>query len=61
MNLLHIVSYWEKLVHGTKELVTFLEEKGLYDNERLSTEIVLARLSAILAIMPDEPDIKGKR
>jgi len=55
-----MVSDWEKLINGTKELVSLLEEEKIYDYERLPTETVLAPLSAIFAIMPDEPDIKGK-
>ena len=60
MNLRQMVSDWGKLINGTKELVSLLEEEKIYDYERLPTETVLAPLSAIFAIMPDEPDIKGK-
>jgi len=60
LNLRQMVSDWGKLINGTKELVSLLEEEKIYDYERLPTETVLAPLSAIFAIMPDEPDIKGK-
>lgn len=50
---------WEKIIKGTKELILFLEEDKIYDNERLPTETVLAPISAIFSDAPDNPDEKG--
>ncbi len=50
---------WNKITQGTKELVEFLEEQRIYDNERLPTETILAPMAAIFAEMPDNPDKRG--
>lgn len=59
IDLKKMISEWEKIVVGTKELVSFLEEEKIYDIERLPTETILAPISAIFADASDNPDQKG--
>lgn len=59
INLEQMIKDWEKIIKGAKELVSFLEEDKIYDNERLPTETILAPISAIFADAPDDPDQKG--
>ena len=60
LNLQQMISDWGKLIKGTKELISFLEEEKIYDFERLPTETILAPISAIFTAIPEDPDIKGK-
>ena len=59
LDLKRMISEWEKIIAGAKELVSFLEEQRIYDYERLPTETILAPISAIFAEAPDDPDQKG--
>lgn len=59
LDLNRLISDWEKILKGTKELVAFLEEQQIYDSERLPTETILAPLAAVLSESPNNPDEKG--
>ena len=59
LDLKKMITEWEKIIIGTKELVPFLEEERIYDYERLPTETILAPIAAIFADSPDNPDKKG--
>jgi len=59
LNLEQMISDWDKIVKGTKELVTLLEEQKIYDNERLPTETILAPMATIFSEVPEDPDQKG--
>jgi len=50
LDLEKMISDWEKVTVGTKELVALLEEQSVFDNERLPTETILAPIAAILAL-----------
>ena len=59
LDLNTMVSEYNKIINGTKELVSLLEEERIYDNERLPTETILAPIAALLAEMPQKPDKEG--
>lgn len=59
LNLERMIKDWPKIIVGTKELVSFLEEERIYDRERLATETILAPIATILAELPNNPDQKG--
>ena len=59
LDLVKMIDEWEKIVDGTKELVAFLEEQKIFDNERLPTETILAPIAAVFSELPDDQDRKG--
>lgn len=59
LDLEQMILDWEKIIKGTRELVPFLEEQRIYDNQRLPTETILAPIAAIFAESPDHPDKRG--
>ncbi|MCD6297734.1 MAG: hypothetical protein J7M30_11320, partial [Deltaproteobacteria bacterium] len=59
VDLKEMIDEWGKIIMGAKEIVSFLEEQKIYDNERLPTETILAPISAIFANSPGDPDQKG--
>ena len=59
LDLNAMVSEYNKIISGSKELVSLLEEERIYDSDRLPTETILAPIAALLAEMPQNPDKAG--
>ncbi len=53
------IEEWNSIVEGSKALTEFLEEEGVFDNQRLPTESVLAPLAALWTEAPREGDHGG--
>jgi hypothetical protein len=50
---------WESFVAGARWMVQFLEQEGIFDEQRLPTTIVLPVLTALHADVPDRLDAAG--
>lgn len=60
LDLKKMINEWGDIIVGARELVLFLEEYKIFDNERLPTETILAPIAALFAkINTANPDIKG--
>lgn len=59
LDLKQMVEDWPRLETGVQAATKFLEEEGIFDNERLPTESVLAPLVALWTYVPDQPDRHG--
>lgn len=54
-----MVDNWDVMTKGIKEMVSFLEDEGIFDERRLPTNAVLAVISALFTIIPEKLDAKG--
>lgn len=55
-----MVENWNKMCLGLSKMAAFLESQGIYDKDRLPTNAVLAVISALYTIIPENLDAKGK-
>ena len=54
-----MVEEWDTIIRGTEELISFLEEEMIYDDDRLPTDVVLAPMAALFTFTPSNPDERG--
>ena len=59
LDLQMMVDKWETLIDGIKGMVSFLEAEGIFDNQRLPTDAVLAVIAALWNELPQNPDALG--
>jgi len=54
-----LVEHWEIMEHGLNRMAGFLESEGIYDQQRLPTNAVLAVIAALFTYIPDSGDKRG--
>lgn len=60
MNKQKMVENWGKMEHGLNRLAAFLKSEGIYDEQRLPTNAVLAVIATLYADIPDSGDKRGQ-
>lgn len=55
-----MVEHWDKMDRGLQRMADFLKNEGIYDEERLPTNAVLAVIAALYADIPDSGDKRGQ-
>jgi hypothetical protein len=55
-----LVEYWEKMEDGLRRMANFLKSEGIYDEERLPTNAVLAVIAALCTEIPASGDKRGQ-
>jgi len=55
-----VVEHFDDVMLGTKRAVEFLEEQGLFDEQRLPTDVVVPALAYLWTITPDGLDAEGR-
>jgi hypothetical protein len=55
-----MVDSWKKMERGLRRMAAFLKSEGIYDEQRLPTNAVLAVISALYADIPDSGDKRGQ-
>jgi len=55
-----LVEYWEKMEDGLRRMANFLKSEGIYDEERLPTNAVLAIIAALCTEIPASGDKRGQ-
>lgn len=60
MNKVKIVDNWPALERGLDYMATFLKNEGIYDEQRLPTNAVLAVIAALYANIPEAGDKRGR-
>lgn len=59
MDKKEMMSNWELMKFGLRDMANFLREEGIYDYERLPTNAVLAVIAALCCYIPESGDKKG--
>ncbi len=59
LNLQEMAEDWHMLVNGAQWTVSFLEDEGIFDSQRLPTVTVIAPLIALHQSIPNDPDAQG--
>lgn len=60
MNKKRMVDNWETMSIGLHRMATFLQGEGIYDEQRLPTNAVLAVIAALYAYIPESSDKRGQ-
>ena len=60
MNKRKMVEYWDKMGNGLVRMANFLRGEGIYDEERLPTNAVLAVIAALCTDIPEAGDKRGQ-
>jgi len=60
MNKRKMVEHWETMERGLHQMAKFLRSEGIYDEQRLPTNAVLAVIAALYADIPDGGDKRGR-
>ncbi|MDD4254885.1 MAG: DUF262 domain-containing protein [Methanofollis sp.] len=60
MNKKRMVENWETMAEGLHRMARFLRGEGIYDEQRLPTNAVLAVIAALYAYIPESGDKRGQ-
>lgn len=60
MNKRKMVENWTTMTHGLDRMAKFLKGEGIYDDQRLPTNAVLAVIAALYADIPQSGDKRGQ-
>jgi hypothetical protein len=60
MDKRRMVENWDIMAKGLHRMANFLEDQGIYDEQRLPTNAVLAVIAALYAYIPDQGDKMGQ-
>ncbi len=60
MNKRKMVEKWDEMERGLDYMAMFLKSEGVYDEQRLPTNAVLAVIAALYADIPDSGDKRGR-
>lgn len=55
-----MVSNWESMESGLSKMAIFMENQGIYDQNRLPTNAVLSVIAALYKYIPENLDLRGR-
>lgn len=54
-----MIENWDKMANGLSKMAQFMESQGIYDQDRLPTNAVLAVIAALYTYIPETLDARG--